>query len=257
MDILNRTICNLSTTFSVLFYTMKYKHLFFDMDGTVSLSRSKITPEMKKILQDFIDADIDVVIISGSHNDQMHYQMDGLPIVKMGQNGNHAVHPVDGEMWCEVLSDTQKAKITKHTEAIWAECTHTVPDEHDLFENRGSQISFSLYGHNADVVEKKAFDGDFSRRKALLEKVPYICDETEVKIGGSTTFDYFKKGYNKGYNVNKIIEHYNWNKDDCLFYGDALFPGGNDETVVGVIKTIQVADEIDCLHRLQELKLTF
>ncbi len=233
---------------------MQYKHLFFDMDGTVSLTRNKITPEMKGVLPAFLDTGIDIIIISGSHNEQMEYQMDGLPILKMGQNGNHAVHPDEGELWCEVLTPEQKNKIIKHTEAIWAECTHTVPDENDLLEDRGSQISFSLYGHNADVHEKKAFDGDFKKRKALLEKIPFECDQTEVKIGGSTTFDYIKKGHNKGFNIEKLITHYNWKKEECLFFGDALFLGGNDETVVGVIETVAVKDEEDCLQKLRELK---
>jgi len=235
---------------------MKYKHLFFDMDGTVSLTRNKITPEMKLTLQQYIDDGIDIIIVSGSHNEQMTYQMDGVPVLKMGQNGNHAEHETEGEIWCEILTPEQKSKITEHTKAVWAECSHVVPNEDDLFEDRGSQISFSLYGHNANVVEKKAFDGDFMKRKALLEKVPYECDETEVKIGGSTTFDYFKKGYNKGYNIDKIITHYGWNKEDCLFYGDALFPGGNDETVVGVIETVAVEDEEDCLEKLKDLRNT-
>jgi hypothetical protein len=33
-----------------------------------------------------------------------------------------------------------------------------------------------------------------------------------------------------------------WQKEDCLYIGDALFPGGNDETVVGVIPTQLVKD---------------
>lgn len=226
------------------------------MDGTISMARSKITPEMKAMLDSYIQDGVDVIVISGSHNEQMDYQTENLPIIKMGQNGNHAIHPIHGELWCDVMTQQQKDKITEHTKAIWAACTHTVPDEDDLFEDRGSQISFSLYGHNADVHEKKLFDGDFAKRKALLEKIPYECDETEVKIGGSTTFDYIQKGKNKGYNVAKIIEHFSWDKDECLFFGDALFPGGNDETVVGVIETIEVRDEHDCLRKLEKLKQT-
>jgi len=235
---------------------MKYKHLFFDMDGTISLARSKITSEMKLMLESFMNNGVDIIVISGSHNEQMKFQTEDLAIIKMGQNGNHAIHPTHGELWCDIMTEQQKENITAHTKAIWAECSHTVPNEDDLFEDRGSQISFSLYGHNADVQEKKAFDGNFEKRKALLQKVPYTSDETEVKIGGSTTFDYIKKGKNKGYNVAKIIEHYEWNKDECLFYGDALFPGGNDETVVGVIETIEVKDEEDCLEKLRELRVT-
>ena len=47
--------------------------------------------------------------------------------------------------------------------------------------------------------------------------------------------DYFKKGKNK-FNINRLIDLKGWEKEECLFFGDALFPGGNDETVNGVIQ---------------------
>ncbi len=42
----------------------------------------------------------------------------------------------------------------------------------------------------------------------------------------------------------------NWEKSECLFFGDALFPEGNDETVIGVIETIQVENPDDCYQKL-------
>lgn len=78
----------------------------------------------------------------------------------------------------------------------------------------------------------------------------------EVQIGGSTCLDYFKKGLNKGANVKKLIEALGWNKDECVYFGDALFPGGNDETVVGIIDTVKVADEVDTAAKLKEYFLT-
>lgn len=219
------------------------------MDGTVTPSRSKISPEMKAFLGSLEQT---VTIISGSHNNQMHWQIDGLPVMRMGQNGNHAICPIDGELWFDKLSDKDKDEITIHTDLVWAACTHSVPDEKDLFEDRGSQVSLSLYGHNADPVAKKACDGDFKKRTLLLEQIPFDSDGLEVKMGGSTCLDYFKKGRNKGYNIARIIEYKGLNRDECIFFGDALFPGGNDETVVGVIETIIVVDDADCLQKLKE-----
>ena len=44
-----------------------------------------------------------------------------------------------------------------------------------------------------------------------------------------------------------------WNKDECVYYGDALIPGGNDESVIGVIETIPVVNHRDTYRKLQEL----
>jgi HAD superfamily hydrolase (TIGR01484 family) len=196
-----------------------------------------------------------IAITSGSHNDQMSFQVDGLPIIKMGQNGNHVIHPTLGELWNEPLTAEQKAEIMAHGEKVWAVCDHNVPDVNDIFEDRGAQISMSLYGHHADPATKRAFDGDFKKRKALLEQFPFVSDTLEVKLGGSTCLDYFPKGKNKGFNINRLITQLQWDKDECLFFGDALFPGGNDETVVGVIETVSVADPEDTYQKLTAMFL--
>lgn len=241
---------NNNSRLSVLLESMKYKHLFFDMDGTVTPSRSKISPEMKELLGSL---PVTIGITSGSHNDQMEFQVDGLPVIKMGQNGNHVIHPELGLLWNEPLTQSQKDEIRAHIATVWTVCDHNVPDEQDIIEDRGAQISMSLYGHHADPATKKAFDGDFKKRKALLEQFPFQSENLEVKLGGSTCLDYFPKGKNKGYNINRLIEKLDWNKEECLFFGDALFPGGNDETVIGVIETVSVTDPSDTYKKLQDL----
>lgn len=233
---------------------MKSKtHFFFDMDGTVTLSRTIISPEMKMTLQKLLDNGYTIAVTSGSHNQQMQYQIDNLPIIKMGQNGNHTIDADNTQLWIDELTATEKEEILRHTNAIWELCNHSVPDENDLFEDRGSQISFSLYGHHADPVAKRAFDGDFKKRQALLEQVPFHSDTIEVKLGGSTCFDYFRKGHNKGFNIKRYIQHKNWEPTQCVFFGDALFPGGNDESVVGVIDTIAVRDPDDTQQKLETI----
>lgn len=231
---------------------MQYKHIFFDMDGTVTFTRSKITPHMKEALAELMKV-ATVGVISGSTNQQMAFQVDGLPVIRMGQNGNHVIDPEEGELWFDALTEAEREEVFAHGALLREKFTHEVPDEEDLIEDRGSQISFSIYGHHAEPAVKKAFDGDFKKRTALLASTPFNSNTLEVRMGGSTTFDYFRKGSNKGFNIAKLLKHKGWDANDCLFFGDALFPGGNDESVKGVIETISVTDEEDCYEKVKAL----
>ena len=47
------------------------------------------------------------------------------------------------------------------------------------------------------------------------------------------------------------IGYINWKKEDCLYVGDALFPGGNDETVIGIVPTHAVKDPDDTFRFIE------
>lgn len=224
--------------------TQKYTHLFFDLDNTLTRSRSPITKKMQKRLEEL---PLDVVVISGARVEQIQHQLDGFECFVMGQNGNHAVFGGE-DLWHDVLKPDKVIEIMDHISSL--ERTWDVPDETDLLENRGCQISYSIYGHHAPVEEKEKFDPDQSKRKQLLQAHPLISDTVEVKIAGTTTLDYTRKGRHKGYNITRLIEHLGWNKEDCLYFGDSLFEGGNDETVIGVIDTEAVTDPADTYEKL-------
>ena len=42
-----------------------------------------------------------------------------------------------------------------------------------------------------------------------------------------------------------------WKKEECVYFGDMLFPGGNDESVIGVIDTEAVENPDDTLNILR------
>lgn len=215
------------------------KHLFFDMDDTVTLTRSPMEDDVYEL---YASLPHDIIIVSGAHIDQIDSQIRALPFYRLGQNGNQAIDPTKILLWEEKLNASHAEKIQEHIEAMKSLCDHFVLDENDLVEHRGAQISYSLIGHHEETIKKKAFDPHQHVRKSLLEKVPFMHEDIEVKIGGTTCFDYFEKGKNKGFNVRKLIEHMNWNPEEAVYFGDSLFEGGNDETVIGVIDTVQVRD---------------
>jgi hydroxymethylpyrimidine pyrophosphatase-like HAD family hydrolase len=155
-------------------------------------------------------------------------------------------------LWREKLPDRYKKEIYAHIFNLKKHTTHSVPDENDLIDDRGSQITFSMYGHNAPHAEKNAFDPDFSYRKKVLSQAPFNSENIEVNITGSTCFDYTVKGRNKGFNIDRFIKYMNWRHSECLYFGDAIFPGGNDYTVVGIIDTVKVDSYRDTQKILKE-----
>lgn len=233
-------------------YSQK-KHLFFDMDDTVTQTR---TPMEDDVYELYASLDYDLIIVSGGTVSQIQKQVRGLPFYTLGQNGNQAYDHTGVLLWNEKLTEAHTEDIFNHISALQKLFTVPVRDPEDIVEHRGSQISYSLIGHNEELQKKKACDPDQQIRKSLLTEVPLNHDEIEVKIGGTTCLDYFQKGKHKGYNITKLLRHTGWNPNSCLYFGDSLFPGGNDETVIGVIDTVPVENHRHTYDILRENFLT-
>jgi phosphomannomutase len=227
-----------------------YKHLFFDMDQTVAPARQPILPEMYQYLTSLSQ---DIIIVSGQEVDKIVWQSNGLPAFRLGQNGNHAVDIDEVELWNIPLDEHHRTEILDHISQISEILEHDLNHEWNPIEDRGAQITFSPIGNTAPVDVKKTYDPDRSKRLSLLDKIPFASQDLIVKIGGSTSLDYIHKDRHKGTNVQKLIDFMHWNKDECIYFGDGLYPGGNDEAVIGVIETVPVDDHLDCYKKLHEL----
>jgi phosphomannomutase len=227
-----------------------YKHLFFDMDQTIAPARQPILPEMFEYLSSLPH---DIVIVSGQEVDKIKWQSSNLSAIVLGQNGNHAVAIDGSELWNIPLDDHHRTEILDHISEIVELLEHPLKHEWNPIEDRGAQITFSPIGNTAPHDLKMAYDPTRIKRDSLLAQIPFASEDLIVKIGGSTSLDYIHKDRHKGTNVQKIIDHMGWNKDECIYFGDGLFPGGNDEAVIGVIETVPVDDHLDCFKKLQSL----
>jgi len=228
----------------------KYKHLFFDMDMTVAPSRQPILPEMFSLLSSLPQT---ITIVSGQDVERIGWQSNNLPAFTLGQNGNHATDVENNELWNIPLNEKQRVEILAHIAEITARLDHELNHDWHPIEDRGAQITFSPIGNRAPVEAKKTYDPDRKKREALMASVPFMSDELVVKIGGSTSLDYIHKDRHKGTNVQKLIDHMDWDKNSCIYFGDGLYPGGNDEAVIGVIENVPVIDHLDTYRKLREL----
>lgn len=219
------------------------------MDQTIAPARQPIHDDMYEFLTSLPH---DIVIVSGQEVPKIAWQSNGLPSFTLGQNGNHATDVADEELWHVPLDEQHRAEIMAHIEAIIEILDHDLNHEWTPIEDRGAQITFSPIGNTAPVDVKKSYDPDRSKREALMERVPFESSELVVKIGGSTSLDYIHRDRHKGTNVKKLIDHLGWDDGDCVYFGDGLYPGGNDEAVIGVIETVPVDDHLDTYRKLRE-----
>lgn len=236
------------------------KHFFFDLDNTLTPSKSLILAEHAPILKE-LSTRGDIIVVSGHGEKDIRKHL--TPTLAgsfhiLGQNGNFAETKDGRILWNRSLSEEQKnathafiAKARKHL-------NYSVKDEKDIIEDRDSQIAFSLIGHHEDKAIKDAFDPNHKKRSQLLSDFSTEVEalkkaHVEVRIGGTTNLDFFEYGKNKGHNIGVFIEKMRWNKAECIYMGDALFPGGNDETVIGVIPTKAVADYRETYLYLKKL----
>ncbi len=218
---------------------------------TIAPARQPITLDMYELLNSL---DKDIIIVSGQMTDKIAWQSNNLPAIYLGNNGNHAID-VDGSLlWQNPdLTEGEQAEIMEHIATLTDALPHTPNPEWNPVENRGSQITFSPIGNTAPVEVKMKYDPDRQKREALMAEFPFESESIMLKIGGSTSLDFFSKTGHKGVNVARLIELKGWSKDDCIYYGDGLYPGGNDELVIGVIDTVPVDSDTDTYSKLQAL----
>lgn len=218
--------------------------IFLDLDGTICESNQKITPEMKVTLRKLDD----FVVVSGATKAKMEEQLDGLLCPLMAQSGNET------ELWTNTLTPAEVKEVSAHIKKIdeWLE-PHRTDIKVDMIQNRGCQISLSITGHDAPIEIKKKCDPNKNFRQWLLVAYPFVSETLKCSIGGNTCLDYTHKDGDKGHNIARYIKEKGLDPKECVYYGDGLFPGGNDESVMGVIKTIEVSNPQDLLAKLLDI----
>lgn len=216
------------------------KYIFADMDGTLAESKTRVLKPMVDFLKDR-----KLVVISGAKREQMKYQLQDLDCELMAQCGNEC------SLWQHELSSEAERDIIEHVNRLRTYFGHQEVSDLIYYDNRGCQVNYSVIGSNNHQELKLSFDPDFSKRIQALKVVPFESDLVEIRIAGTTGFDYTIKGRNKGSNISDYINHKGWDRRECIYFGDALFPGGNDEAVVGVIDTVSVLDPEDTLEKMK------
>ena len=244
------------------------KLLAFDMDDTIAVTKSPISERMATAFTNILD-NYDICIISGGNYNLFEKQFISRLDVDATKLKRVHLMPTCGtqyyrhdeatDSWVmqytEDLKDEEKAKIITTLEAsvralgYWPE-----NPAGEVIEDRSSQVTYSALGQQATAEDKYAWDPAGEKRMAIralaLESIP----EFEIRLGGTTSIDVTRKGIDKAYGMQKLMEANDLTKEDILFFGDKLQEGGNDYPVkafgIDSIEVTRWEDTANCLEAI-------
>lgn len=236
--------------------------LIFDLDDTLTESKQPISVEMRELLEKLTDH-FHIAIISGCKYQQMEEQV----IRHLGSchfdkthwlptSGAQYYHEFDRKYY-HGLTDQEKAYVQMVGWSAIDNFTTLWPQEvyGAVAEDRETQITFSLCGQEAPIEVKRAWNAehDHTRWKAA-ERLQTRLSEFTVRVGGLTSIDITLKGIDKAFGVEQFMKATGFTKEDVLFFGDQLQPGGNDYAVKQMgIDCIEVKNVEETLEILKEI----
>lgn len=214
----------------------------FDLDGTLAESKQALDSEMASILARLSHV-ADICVISGGDWPQFEKQVasrlpegtDRARFWLMPTTGTKLYRFEDANWtrkYANLFSDEERAHIIQELRASIDRLGFT-PTEvwGEQIEDRGSQITFSALGQEAPLHPKEAWDPKQEKRRRIQADLQPILPDVSVRIGGATSIDITRAGVDKAYGIERLSEISGISKADMLFFGDALYPGGNDAPV--------------------------
>uniref|UniRef100_UPI003D8D2F07 HAD-IIB family hydrolase n=1 Tax=Gordonia sp. B7-2 TaxID=3420932 RepID=UPI003D8D2F07 len=250
---------------TVSYQGSEYSLVMFDLDDTLAPSKSPLADDMVALLRRMLDRSLGCIISGGRFGQFQTQVLDRLG--EFDAMGNLHLMPTCGTqyvrwsgsewetVYAEYLSDDEKKRTLDVLETgarelgLWEAETWG-----PILEDRGSQITFSALGQSAPVDAKSAWDPDGAKKESLRAYAAELLPDLEVRSGGSTSVDVTKKGIDKAYGANKLMEILDLGVDDILFFGDRLDEGGNDYPVKALgIESIAVHGWPDTYAKLSAI----
>mmetsp|Transcript_16857 Transcript_16857/g.19124 ORF Transcript_16857/g.19124 Transcript_16857/m.19124 type:complete len:251 (+) Transcript_16857:263-1015(+) len=218
----------------------------FDVDGTLTVARKKITPEMAKFMQELRER-IVVGVVGGSdlvkQREQVGEDVTDQYDYSFSENGLCAYK--DGKLihtksFVEYLGEEKMKEFLNFVLKYLAdvEC----PVKRGTFvEWRTGMLNISPIGRACSREERNAFEA-FDKEAGVRKKMVAALEEKfgesfglKFSIGGQISFDVFPKGWDKTYCL-QFVENEGY--DEIHFFGDKTYEGGNDYEIFEDSRTV-------------------
>lgn len=248
------------------------KKLFaFDVDGTLTESRQAITVENALALAKLLFRKRAAIITGGTferiseqilrplekicRDNKQELRLENLTLLPTNGAGLYVYDKKWIEKNSQKMSLAEKEKIISAINKIDREdpeLANNTPFGEEI-QDRGSEITYSALGDKAPLDLKKNWDPSFTKRLKIQDNLRQMLPDFEVKIGGTTSIDITQKGMDKAYAIRKIMSEYGLAKKDILFFGDAVYPNGNDYPVYLMgVDTIRVNSQTEVGPKILE-----
>jgi len=249
--------------FSPVINFEKKKVIIADVDGTICESCQKIRPEMAAAVNKLVKKGYRFAFISGTKMEDL------LQMISSHLNAEHHLLASTGTKCCKVLPPTtrqicynrsltpeQRQEIIAAFE-ILAETFNIIPatSKEDQIQDRDSQITFSAIGRKAPIALKETYDPTGEKRRTWVAFLKEKLDpeKYEFNIGGTTSIDITEKGLDKEEGIREFLKYSHFAPEEVLYFGDKLYPGGNDYPASKIVDCLAVKNPEDTLAKLKEL----
>jgi len=235
------------------------KFVLFDMDGTLTEPRKKISTKMARELINLTKI-TNVYIVTGSGYDYIEEQCSRLwDSIDATNTGNLILMPCNGTLVYKWMSGSYKKvyDISMRSEITvkkYEQLVRTLirvqsnalnhfkfPLTGNFISYRGSMINYCPIGRDASNHEREKFkklDKQFSIRKKLINNIDILMKQAELDgvitraLGGSTSIDIYPKGWDKTYALKHL------QVENCYFIGDKCIDDGNDRQIYEKVKEL-------------------
>ncbi|EHY64566.1 phosphomannomutase [Nematocida ausubeli] len=208
----------------------------FDVDGTLTPSREKVTTEMKAFLTALREKVV-IGFVGGSDLPKQQEQLgndctklfdycfpeNGLTFIKNGE-------VIKKESYLGFIGQERHRHLVQTIMKLFSELkADEVPVlSGNFIELRHSMVNISPVGRSCTREERKAFkelDSVNKTREKIVKALKAEFDELSFSIGGEISIDIFPNGWDKTYSLNHLISE---GFKNIFFFGDMTEKGGND-----------------------------
>lgn len=208
------------------------KLICFDLDGTLTQHRSKLEEE-NKILLDELKEKYKIIMVGAGGAERIYAQMNGYPIDIIGNYGMQESRMIGGEFTIirEEKATPNKEYFSKTVEYLRKKYGYTTYQGESVEFHATGMVTFPLLGTKADIKDKIAFDPTREKRRVLYDEILSLFPDYSVYIGGSSSFDFTQKQYNKYDAIMRYAKENGYKKEEILYVGDDFGDGGGDSHV--------------------------
>lgn len=208
------------------------KLICFDLDGTLTQHKTQLTPENKAVL-DTLMKRYEVIMVGAGNCPRIYHQMNDYPITIVGNYGMQESHIVDGQFVItrEDTAPADTAFFVKNCNYLRKKYGYKKYKGDPIEFHQSGMVTFGLLGTKADKADKLAFDPDRAKRRVMYPEVLEIFKDYAVYIGGSSSFDFAPKQYNKYDACVRYAFDHGYTVDEVLFVGDDFADGGGDSHI--------------------------
>ena len=219
------------------------KIYIFDVDGTLTPSRLRMTEEFAKFFDKWSSKN-KYYLVTGSDLDKTKAQ---VPIAYIDRAG--AIFTCCGnEMWLgdkQVLTKPFKPPedlLDYLQKLVNSELNYPVKTGNHI-EDRGSLLNFSIVGRDCTLIQRLdyyRYDKQMNERKDIADYIMKKWPNLDAVIGGQISIDIYPKGNDKS----QVLEHIEkrHSSGEIIFIGDGIENGGNDYPLAHLMDNIEGCD---------------